>query len=769
MATRFCKRLYCALLATALCEYAIQTTDNMLYLLSERRAGFPIPFGRVQHPDHDMPLAGEQRADQKYRGSDNAAEDRSRIVDGGAAPASAPGRYASAEANALCSLGRPARGLAQLSALQSKGRLDSIRLSDDGCVIYRDYKIPITMLYGTPFLQDNISIMANSLHIPYVIDGIFLAVASIEIVAYDLESYNQRTIRMDYLVHWREESYSYEVDGNRLVIDGTAYTFPAPVLAVFRLEHRGALLYLVRLFNNKLPSALRHFDFARHSAAKRADGALTPAAEKADELAALSNTGICPVLDNDIFDHLYIKNLIDSSHVSSVPALVRKYGSGKEGHVDFDGHHSMSIASLVQLYARHGFFVYVLGHINITVVLLLLVCGLVAYHRRNIKHCRRVAPGIYRAEFLGAPCLVYQVANFRHCYSRPQEKNGRLVDIYSYNRLLFGLALFRKVVVTEETTQYVCPDRARLKEDLLAVARVLEYMHDRNCTLDRLCPENIRVSSNGTVKVQAITDNLGWRPASRILRRAAKTGLQSTVGDVFAFGCVLHYYLTGHHPFDSVSPKKYRARGSTDSSEMPHISSDDASSPSEPAPSAAEAPVPCVHRQVLSDEALKTVLENTRTNSYYIRVSDTETHDLIYHCVFMGNIRISQHPFFWRLDTKLELICDVSDYIDVNPYYRDRVERLKELVFRGRWTDTVDRRILDHVEKKRRYNGMSLVDLMRVIRNSHRHHHEYGNKELYSLLPGGIAEYYTTRFPTLVLCLYKCKHIRSNEVFKRYF
>ena len=72
--------------------------------------------------------------------------------------------------------------------------------------------------------------------------------------------------------------------------------------------------------------------------------------------------------------------------------------------------------------------------------------------------------------------------------------------------------------------------------------------------------------------------------------------------------------------------------------------------------------------------------------------------------------------------------------------------------------------VLD-LRKFRTYNGVSVRDLLRAIRNKKHHYRELTDIVKHSLgpLPDDFVEYFTSRFPKLVLHTYGAMRICKDE------
>lgn len=87
------------------------------------------------------------------------------------------------------------------------------------------------------------------------------------------------------------------------------------------------------------------------------------------------------------------------------------------------------------------------------------------------------------------------------------------------------------------------------------------------------------------------------------------------------------------------------------------------------------------------------------------------------------------HPFFWNAQKRLLFICDASDRFEIME--RDpptatliALEDESEGVVGDDWSKSIDRSLLDNLGKYRKYDGKSVRDLLRVLRNKVRAYHD---------------------------------------------
>ncbi|KAL0213609.1 hypothetical protein RCL1_007235 [Eukaryota sp. TZLM3-RCL] len=204
--------------------------------------------------------------------------------------------------------------------------------------------------------------------------------------------------------------------------------------------------------------------------------------------------------------------------------------------------------------------------------------------------------------------------------------------------------------------------------------------------------------------------------------------------DVFAFGCLVHYILSqGHHPFGS-----------------------------------------------------KLERDSNILNGKFKILADLPVlaQDLIFSCLKSdpnqrpSASQLSNHPLFWTDDVILSFLIDVSDRVESEPAEHPLVISLeatcRKVVGSTGWMALFDSTFLAELGKHRKYNSNSVRDLLRVVRNKKNHYRDLSHelRQYLGPLPSGYLNYFTSRFPKLVMCCVvflrsnQCLH--SEEVFQKY-
>ncbi|KAL5548681.1 hypothetical protein UlMin_003912 [Ulmus minor] len=143
-------------------------------------------------------------------------------------------------------------------------------------------------------------------------------------------------------------------------------------------------------------------------------------------------------------------------------------------------------------------------------------------------------------------------------------------------------------------------------------------------------------------------------------------------------------------------------------------------------------------------------------------------------------IDVYRHPLFWNSDKKLLFLRDTSDMVEGNKRGRlsKELRKLKGQVIGSNWDTKIDSKLISAIEDRgvrfyRKYNYNNFPDLLRLVRNYFHHYLELP-KEIQELLgskPEGYYEYFETRFPKLIIEVYKVvrKFCKEEDGFQKYF
>ena len=130
--------------------------------------------------------------------------------------------------------------------------------------------------------------------------------------------------------------------------------------------------------------------------------------------------------------------------------------------------------------------------------------------------------------------------------------------------------------------------------------------------------------------------------------------------------------------------------------------------------------------------------------------------------------QLLSHPIFWSKSKTLQFLQDVSDRIEKleadDPIIID-LERNANVTIKNNWKSHICAELINDLKKFRTYNGLLLRDLLRIIRNKKHHYRELSPELKQSLgsLPDEFIDYFTSRFPKLILHVYEVMKCCSHE------
>uniref|UniRef100_A0A670XTY7 non-specific serine/threonine protein kinase n=1 Tax=Pseudonaja textilis TaxID=8673 RepID=A0A670XTY7_PSETE len=137
--------------------------------------------------------------------------------------------------------------------------------------------------------------------------------------------------------------------------------------------------------------------------------------------------------------------------------------------------------------------------------------------------------------------------------------------------------------------------------------------------------------------------------------------------------------------------------------------------------------------------------------------------------------QVLQHPFFWGPEKQLQFFQDVSDRLEKEPADGPLVSTLEAgslAVGRGNWQLRLSAPLQADLRKFRRYQGTSVRDLLRAMRNKKHHYYELPSnvQEALGSLPHGFVQYFLDRFPCLLLHTHRAMRLCAAErLFQRYY
>ena len=127
------------------------------------------------------------------------------------------------------------------------------------------------------------------------------------------------------------------------------------------------------------------------------------------------------------------------------------------------------------------------------------------------------------------------------------------------------------------------------------------------------------------------------------------------------------------------------------------------------------------------------------------------------------------HPFFWSNEKILEFFIGISNRLELRDSLSQRARSLFQEgsrdVIGGNWIDQLDSAVRESLPHRNRmqYDGSSVENLIRALRNKKNHFDDMipSAKWIFGAIPDGYTEYWTGRFPKLLLHIF-LKFYRSG-------
>ncbi|KAL8579389.1 hypothetical protein ACOMHN_026754 [Nucella lapillus] len=137
--------------------------------------------------------------------------------------------------------------------------------------------------------------------------------------------------------------------------------------------------------------------------------------------------------------------------------------------------------------------------------------------------------------------------------------------------------------------------------------------------------------------------------------------------------------------------------------------------------------------------------------------------------------KVLKHPFFWSLERQLAFFQDVSDRIEKEEETSPVVENLEKnglFVVKFDWRKAISMELQNDLRRFRTYKGRSVRDLLRAMRNKKHHYRELPEEVKASLgrIPDEFVQYFTSRFPRLLMHVYTAMDICKEEsILRQYY
>ncbi|XP_031563309.1 serine/threonine-protein kinase/endoribonuclease IRE2-like isoform X1 [Actinia tenebrosa] len=283
----------------------------------------------------------------------------------------------------------------------------------------------------------------------------------------------------------------------------------------------------------------------------------------------------------------------------------------------------------------------------------------------------------------------------------------------------------------------------------------LDHLHALNIVHRDIKPHNVLISkANASGKVNAMISDFGLCKKLSYGRNSitCQSGAIGTDGwiapemfkednrmnrsvDIFSSGCVFYYVLSGGlHPFGD----QYRRQANILAGDynLDRITNTES---------------PFVAKELIRNMLSPDPSQRPTTES------------------------ILKHPVFWSKERQLAFFQDVSDRIEKEPDDSPLLNALQKdsiPVVRGDWKVHIGSELQEDLRKFRTYKGAHLRDLLRAMRNKKHHYRELPEHVRTALgsIPDGYVQYFTSRFPRLLIHTYDTLSICKQEtVFQTYY
>lgn len=675
----------------------------------------------------------------------------------------------------------------QSNLIQKANRIDQIFVTADGIINFFGDYVFIEDLVVHPIVSQGIYMAASQDHIPTIINNTIVITAISKLYLLDFYNYTSKSLKFTQLLYLYEMYKNIPRKDNEIYLNGKWWSFDCKITGVFVLKEKDGFNYMLKIVGQSDVALYKHKMSKKRP--RRLPHIVAIVLVFVFILYFNRNTKyeFC-ILKNRLFAGKFIKKncLIYKTSLSFLNEHKRVYGSLKH-------------PALVTIFTENEgfFFPYIITE---------RTSQFRSFIKREIDTQDNTS-----SESLSCDAdATVKIASFF-----TKEIDPKQITSNSFSDF-FNTRVYDEIQQTEKN---------KFKKELYSIIEGVEYLHSKGIIHGRICPENIRYSDCMEIKIQNIFDNSGWKSVKQLKNVKNSECSNDCFDDFFSLGCLLHYYLTGYHPFDlrkfSKSARKtYKKQkdGSSQKESSEEQLVDDKGTAEDSPPTdvlqkfglkimfdkicklansllgifkhavfvgeplllvtrifkrKSTQKYPHIYEKVLSEDIAKYIEYNILYNTYKMRLNDQVEHDLIYHCVksplTQTKLSLLCHPYFWDNARCLEFICDASDFIETNSNFKPRLEKSKKVVFSGSWMDSLDPIMIKSVSTKRTYDQQSICDLIRFIRNCHRHYQELRNKEFFEVLEGKLFIYFSHIFPELLMFLYRSPILKNQPFLMKYY
>ncbi|KAJ0818160.1 putative protein kinase IRE1 family [Helianthus annuus] len=229
-----------------------------------------------------------------------------------------------------------------------------------------------------------------------------------------------------------------------------------------------------------------------------------------------------------------------------------------------------------------------------------------------------------------------------------------------------------------------------------------------------------------------VSGTSGWRPREQILPGESQT----RAVDMFSFGCVLFFCVTGgKHPFGD---QDFERDGNVVNNNIVNLS---------------------LVEHIPEAWDLCSRLLNCEPE---LRPKASE---------------VLLHPLFWKSKKRVSFLRDASDRLEseerTGSIVLASLENEGSVAPRKNWNVKMDHAFINHMKIRRGYDYYKFQDLLRIMRNTINHYGELPPdiQELLGDCPKGVDDYFRSRFPKLLMVVYKVmyEHCKEEEPFRSYY